>query len=315
MPKGERNTRKTTEEFIEEMKTVNPDVEIIGEYINACTKIECKGVECGHLWLSDPKHLLRKQGCPICGKQKCHISKRKTQAQYEEEVYKNNPNIEILSEYTTLKSRIKVRCKICGIEREVMASCLTREKYGCPICSHRAAGNIYRKSKDVFISEIADISPNIIITGDYINDGTKIECVCNKCNTVFYPRPNALLKGSGCPHCFASKGEKKIERWLKQNKIQFETQKTFEDCVDKGLLRFDFYINDLNAVIEYDGEHHFCPIDWGFHDDNRMMQNYEDVKRRDSIKTKYCKDNNINLLRIPYTEFDNIEKILSENLS
>lgn len=37
-------------------------------------------------------------------------------------------------------------------------------------------------------------------------------------------------------------------------------------------------------------------------------------KKIDKIKTDYCKNNNINLLRIPYTEFDNIEKIIKNKL-
>ena len=36
---------------------------------------------------------------------------------------------------------------------------------------------------------------------------------------------------------------------------------------------------------------------------------------RDTIKNDYCKKNNINLIRIPYWEFDNIEKILNRELN
>lgn len=33
---------------------------------------------------------------------------------------------------------------------------------------------------------------------------------------------------------------------------------------------------------------------------------------RDKIKNKFCEENNINLLRIPYWELDNIKKVLDE---
>ena len=36
--------------------------------------------------------------------------------------------------------------------------------------------------------------------------------------------------------------------------------------------------------------------------------------KNDEIKNKYCKDNNITLIRIPYWDFDNIENILKEHL-
>ena len=41
---------------------------------------------------------------------------------------------------------------------------------------------------------------------------------------------------------------------------------------------------------------------------------YEEVRIRDNIKTQYCKDNNIKLLRLPYYKKSEFEKILKENL-
>ena len=38
-------------------------------------------------------------------------------------------------------------------------------------------------------------------------------------------------------------------------------------------------------------------------------------EKRDGIKNNYCKNNNIPLLRIPYWEFNNIEKILENTLA
>jgi hypothetical protein len=35
---------------------------------------------------------------------------------------------------------------------------------------------------------------------------------------------------------------------------------------------------------------------------------------KDNIKDNFCKNNNIKLIRIPYYEFDNIEKILNYSL-
>jgi hypothetical protein len=45
------------------------------------------------------------------------------------------------------------------------------------------------------------------------------------------------------------------------------------------------------------------------------IKGFEQVKYLDEIKNKYCLDNNINILRIPYTKFNNIEKILEENIT
>lgn len=40
----------------------------------------------------------------------------------------------------------------------------------------------------------------------------------------------------------------------------------------------------------------------------------KDIQYRDSIKTQYCKDNKIKLLRIPYWDYNNIETILTQEI-
>lgn len=74
-------------------------------------------------------------------------------------------------------------------------------------------------------------------------------------------------------------------------------------------MPFDFYLPDYNTCIEYDGELHYKAVDYFGGDD--ALSN---TKCRDEIKTQYCKENNIKLIRIPYWEFDNIEEILNREL-
>ena len=38
-------------------------------------------------------------------------------------------------------------------------------------------------------------------------------------------------------------------------------------------------------------------------------------QKRDQIKNAYCEENNIMLIRIPYTEYQNIENILNKYLA
>lgn len=102
--------------------------------------------------------------------------------------------------------------------------------------------------------------------------------------------------------------EKIIEDYLKKKGFKIEPEKTFEDCRNKErhLLFFDFYIPYLNLIIEFDGIYHIEPI-FG-------KENLQKIQEHDQIKNKFCKKNNINLLRIPYWEFDNIEQILQDYL-
>lgn len=68
----------------------------------------------------------------------------------------------------------------------------------------------------------------------------------------------------------------------------------------------------LNVAIELDGEQHFKPINFGGSNTN---ESFEERIIRDNIKNAYCDDNNITLIRIPYWDFNNIDKILSESLN
>ena len=74
-------------------------------------------------------------------------------------------------------------------------------------------------------------------------------------------------------------------------------------------MPFDFYLPDYNLLIEFDGiQHYEIRGHFGGYD------GFVDTKIRDTIKNIYCKDNNIDLLRIPYWDYKNIENILVNKL-
>lgn len=97
-----------------------------------------------------------------------------------------------------------------------------------------------------------------------------------------------------------------IKDFLDNNNIKYIQEKTFSGCRYYYCLRFDFYLPDYNCCIEYDGEQHYKEVDFFGGE-----KGYEERKRNDSIKNKYCKENNISLLRIPYFDFNNIDNILN----
>lgn len=100
-----------------------------------------------------------------------------------------------------------------------------------------------------------------------------------------------------------SKGERVIASILTELNIDFETQHVFYDCRSKNnrVLYFDFYLPGYNICIEYDGEQH--QKGW-----KRDLNTLPAIKERDKIKDKYCIQNNIQLIRIPYTELKNINE-------
>lgn len=108
-----------------------------------------------------------------------------------------------------------------------------------------------------------------------------------------------------CPTCTLKTSllELKTEEWFNENKIVFIKQKTFKDCKNINLLRFDYFIPDINLLIEVDGEQHFKPVCFGGITKERAELNFRKSQERDKIKDGYCKEHNIKLLRIPYWEY------------
>jgi very-short-patch-repair endonuclease len=153
---------------------------------------------------------------------------------------------------------------------------------------------------------------NYILLEPFIikNNKSKIHLKCNKDKFEWYVSYDHFIgQKTGCPKCNSSKGEIKIEEYLKLNNIKYEFQKKFKECKNIKQLPFYFYISELNICVEYDGIQHYKPIK-RFDGDEGLKQ----TQLRDSIKTQYCIDNNIELIRIPYFEKDNIENILKEKL-
>ncbi|MFA5559251.1 MAG: hypothetical protein WDA59_07370, partial [Methanofastidiosum sp.] len=90
----------------------------------------------------------------------------------------------------------------------------------------------------------------------------------------------------------------------------FEQEYIFNDCCNLQPLLFDFAIfreDKLECLLEYDGQFHYLPIN------GQSKLIYQRIN--DSIKNKYCKNNNIKLIRIPYWENKNIHFILKEQLN
>ena len=80
------------------------------------------------------------------------------------------------------------------------------------------------------------------------------------------------------------------------------------------LLSFDFYFPDYNMCIEFDVIWHFEKVSWNGCDDKQANIVFQNTVKNDAIKTNYCKQNGIKLIRIPYWNLNNIESILDKEL-
>ena len=156
--------RKSTEDFINEMKIKQPNIEIQGDYINNKTPIKCNCCICGNVWNPRPDQLVRGQGCPICGYKKRIKSQTKSHEQFVKEIKLINPQIEIIGKYVNNHTLINVKCLNCGKEWGATPNNLLRN-HGCLNCNCH-----FLKSQCQYEEDMRKTHPNIKVIGKYMNN-------------------------------------------------------------------------------------------------------------------------------------------------
>ena len=136
--KGKRiseTKRKTTEQFKEELLSISPNIEVIGEYTGANNHIMCKCRECGKTWEPQASNLMQGKRCPYCKGKRSSVKQRKTTAQFIEEMSIVAPNVEVIGEYINCHTNIRYCCKTCGYEWEQAPSNFFRmTRHNCRNC-------------------------------------------------------------------------------------------------------------------------------------------------------------------------------------
>lgn len=125
------------------------------------------------------------------------MGKRKTTEQFKEEMFKVNPNIEVLGEYTGSRGKVSVRDKTCNHEWNSSTPHDLLRGHGCPECSHARK----RKTDDQFKKELTIKNPNIKPLEIYKGTNIKILVRDKVCLHEWKAEPDSLLRGHGCPVC------------------------------------------------------------------------------------------------------------------
>lgn len=212
--------------------------------------------------------------------------------------------------YTKMRDSVTITCPKHG-DFSQKASDHALCGHGCNKCSLDERKELFKKPLKEFIKK-SNIIHNFkydYSKVDYTNNITKVCIICPK-HGEFWQRAGDHIRGRGCNSCNQSTGEKIISEILTNLNIKFIPQHRFNGCRDKYRLPFDFFIPSDNLCIEFDGIQHFKPLDYF-----GGKKAFENLKKRDEIKKNFCKNRNINLLRISYLEEENIEKILTEVLN
>lgn len=251
------------------------------------------------IFKQNPQVHLRGNGCSICSGNKRHTLDKFIAKGNE---IHNNYYDYSLSKYKNADTNINIICPEHGVFEQTYFKHINLKRK-CKKC----ADENNKFTKEEFIDRANKVHnfrydySNI----NYINTNSSINIKCLIHGEFTQRASDHVNKKNGCPHCKNSKGENIIDNFLINNNINYIRQKRFSDCKYKKLLRFDFYIPANNICIEFDGLQHFKSREFF-----GGIKKYDDLKIKDNIKNEYCKNNNINLIRISYKEINIIEDIL-----
>lgn len=272
------------------------NIEVIRGLENKKIKLRCK--KDGNIWEARPYDINRGIGCA-----ECSGNKKYTTETFIKKIEQLGQEVLVIGEYKNNNTKIEIKCIKCGDISFKKPALLLINK-GCLQCYKNEFGKRQITSQDKFKNQIKiKFNDEYELLNEYKGGKINVTLKHKKCGTIFENTGAKMLykkRYTPCPKCkIYSYGEFTIENFLRSNDIAYEKEKKFEDLKLKGNLRYDFYLPNLKSCIEYDGEQHFKIIKF-FGGEER----YNYTKKSDELKNKYCEENGIKLLRIPYYEKD-----------
>jgi hypothetical protein len=263
----------------------------------------------------NPMAHLRGRGCTVCAGNSAYT--RETYIAAAREIHGNKYRYDSVV-YRNGETHVTITCHDHGPFSMVPSIHLAGQ--GCRKCADDRRGRKASKSTEAFIEEAKSVHRDTYDYSKtvYINNNRKVEITCRE-HGAFYQIPRSHLRGIGCPSCASSKGESLIRAILTDRKIPFLEQAAFPDLIlpeTGGRLRFDFYLPEHRAAIEFDGLQHFEPVDFtgGKIPQSELLEIFAHTQRKDAFKHEYCDANRIRLLRIPYTEIEITDMLITQFL-
>ncbi len=249
------------------------------------------------------------QGCKACGYEKIKSAKTKPLEVFIEEII---PLLgedyyfikeELEEHYVKATTKVPFHCRKHDVFWVEPHNFLRERR--CPNCKNEKISLVQTKPFDQLMIDLRKRGGNEYLYYEdeifpvYENSSSIIPIHHVRCGRVFYQKIKYHLNGTDCTYCSMSKGEICTEEFLTKYNIKNTPQKTFDECKNIKCLPFDFYLDDYNILIEYDGELHFNIARYSISPEKNKKK-FDERIRNDNIKNEFAKNNNIPLIRIKW---------------
>ena len=205
--------------------------------------------------------------------------------------------------YVDSVKTVTILCKACGEYYEQRPTFHMAGK-GHGMCKFNQRGY----DNEYFISKAKEIHGDKYDYSktDYVHSLKPVTVTCKKHGDFsIIAGEHIRERGAGCSVCISSTGERSIAKILKRNNVKFVEQFRFEGT----RYRYDFYLPELNVLVEYDGQLHYIAVDYF-----GGVKTLERIQYNDNIKNALASSYNIPLVRIGYMNFNMLENTLTNKI-
>jgi len=322
--KKQTQTQSLTQKEAEQ-KFLKVGWKLLSKYINNYKKVKAKCPFCDNIIEIKPQNVFSKN-TKSCGCTRYKISAIKNSTAIKEKsmghlhpqlikLWSKNNKMSIFEVYPKGDKKYLWICEKYKHEYLMVAKNIINRKDGCPYCSG--------KRTLVGFNDLASQNPELTQEWHSIKNKlkpTEVTCMSNKkvwwkCSKCEYEWKTQICNRSnsrGCPNCYPqSRTVEEIKKLLNEWDIDFIPEKSFDTCKDKRYLPFDFWLPDDNLLIEYNGSQHY-KLGTGYYNNK---EKFKKTQKHDKIKKDWVEKNpDLKLLIIPYTEQDNLENIIRQEL-
>ena len=253
---------KTHEEYVSNLAEKNPNLEVIGTYVDSQTAITHKCKICGNIFDVSPHSTLQPHNvCKECMRIHMEEQRKTNERLYIDRLCSMHPNIMIIEKYINANKKTLHRCKICGYEWRPKPSQLVDKRYiGCPVCSGMKIGQPPEYKNSIWASEHREYFSKYM-TEEQMKlytpcSRTWLYFTCPDCGNIKYMSIGRLLHGG--LDCICGDGQtfpnKFVYNVLRQLKLNVQTEYSPEWAHQK---RYDDYLQDYNIIIENHGAQHY----------------------------------------------------------
>lgn len=252
---------KTNEEYYEEVSRINPDIGILGFYVNGNSKMHCKCKICGYEWTSTARNLLEKKKCLGClHAERAFKYPDISHKEFCKIISETYSSLTITGTYFKGLKLISCTCKNCGYHSRIRVQKLLENTYECPICKDGKENikygiNDIKTVNPVLYECLADKSDNDRFT---INSRAKTDFNCPCCGKLIKNKCIDKVNKHGL-RCKCQDGNSLGEKYFYQVIKSVDENVEVEKCLSGNMsYRYDFYgiVNHKTWICEIQGKQH-----------------------------------------------------------